>query len=406
MADKKLEIISTINHYFFEEYSNFYEEHYIMPNISDFSKPKNTRNLIVIFAESMESTFSGANIPLATSEAILMGGGRQNVKNTHKMRYSPSGKLISEMQLRYSPYGELIPNLTKLAKENVNFSANGTLGGHLPSATTGSTMSATVSYICGMPLIFPSKFYKQKNQVLPHTTCIGNVLDALGYNQVAFTGGKSPFAGYATFAKNQAFNTFDVDYFDENGLIRERANWGVNDYELFSFAKKYLESYDRDAPLAMYISTIDSHTPGFVDKDFCVSLEQSYENAIRCSDSIIGDFVEFVKKTRFAKNTTIVIVGDHLSTERDFIPQDSFRYIYNVFINPHFSVSPSFKLTKNRQLTHYDITALILDALGFGVRAFGLGRNPFYVDTLMEIYGQETFDDFIRQPSKVYEKFW
>ncbi len=322
------------------------------------------------------------------------------------MRYSPRGELISEEQLKYSPYGELIPNLTHLAKNGINFSANGALGGHLPTATTGSTMSATVSYICGVPLKFISQFAKQKNQILPNATCIGNVLNSLGYNQVAFTGSKSHFGGYATFIKSQHFNAFDADYFDENGLIRKRANWGINDYELFGFAKQYLQDYKRDAPLAMYISTIDSHYPGFVDKEFCKDLELNYENAIRCSDRIIGDFVEFVKKSRFGKNTTIVIVGDHLSTERNFVPQETHRYIYNAFINPHFSAKPSQNLTKNRELSHYDITALILDSIGFKVETFGLGRNPLYGKTLIEQYGLETFNESIAKPSKLYDSFW
>lgn len=321
------------------------------------------------------------------------------------MRYSPRGELISEEQLRYSPYGELIPNLTHLAKNGINFSANGALGGHLPTATTGSTMSATVSYLCGVPLKFTNKFAKQKNQILPNAICIGNVLDSFGYNQVAFTGAKSHFAGYATFIKSQHFNAFDADYFDENGLIRKRENWGVNDYELFALAKQYLQDYKHDAPLAMYISTIDSHYPGFVDKEFCKDLETNYENAIRCSDRIIGAFVEFVKKSRFGKNTTIVIVGDHLSTERNFIPQDSYRYIYNAFINPHFSANPSKNLTKNRELSHYDITALILDSIGFKVKSFGLGRNPLYSKTLIEQYGIDEFNELIMQPSKIYESF-
>lgn len=167
-----------------------------------------------------------------------------------------------------------------------------------------------------------------------------------------------------------------------------------------------MQDYKRDAPLAMYISTIDSHYPGFVDKGFCKDLETNYENAIRCSDRIIGDFVEFVKKSRFGKNTTIVIVGDHLSTERNFVPQETHRYIYNAFINPHFSAKPSQNLTKNRKLSHYDITALILDSIGFKVEAFGLGRNPLYGKTLIEQYGIDEFNRHIRAHSKVYEGFW
>lgn len=63
-ADSKLSIAESIQNKLFRKvhFSNFYEENYITPNISDFSA-KNTRNLIVIFSESMESTYSGANIP-------------------------------------------------------------------------------------------------------------------------------------------------------------------------------------------------------------------------------------------------------------------------------------------------------------------------------------------------------
>lgn len=78
VADKKLQIIDTINYYFFEEYSTFYEENYTKPNVADYKKPQNTRNLIVIFAESMESTFSSENNPI---ESIEMGGGQRTYSN-------------------------------------------------------------------------------------------------------------------------------------------------------------------------------------------------------------------------------------------------------------------------------------------------------------------------------------
>lgn len=62
-ADSKLNFIESINYKFFNKppFSQFYEEHYVAPNIENFTA-KNTRNLIVIFSESMESTYSGKNI--------------------------------------------------------------------------------------------------------------------------------------------------------------------------------------------------------------------------------------------------------------------------------------------------------------------------------------------------------
>ncbi len=387
VADKKLEIISTINHYFFEEYSTFYEENYIKPNVADYKKPKNKinlQNLIVIFAESMESTFSGANIPQS------IGGGQ-------------------EYRLRYSPHGELIPNLTRLAQNGINFSANSTLGGHLPNVGSSVTNQATISYLCGIPMIFPKGgLERAKGDYFKNATCIGNILHAFGYTQAIFTGANSGFGGYTRIIQNQHFEERDIRYFRANGDIPRDYNvaWGVEDFKLFSFVKKYLQNYNEYYPFAIYISTVDTHFPGFVDKEFCKDLETNYENAIRCSDRIIGDFVEFVQKSPFGKNTTIVIVGDHLSTERNFVPQETHRYIYNAFINPHFSANPSQNLTKNRELSHYDITALILDSLGFKVEAFGLGRNPLYGKTLIEQYGLETFNESIAKPSKLYDSFW
>ena len=381
-ADSKLKFSAMIENHFFKPYSNFYEEHYIAPKISDFTKPKNARNLIVIFAESMESTFSGANIPA--------GGGQNEI-------------------LRYSPHGELIPNLTRFAQNGVNFSANSALGGHLPNVGSNVTIAATISYLCGVPNIFPKGgIERAKGNYFSNATCIGNVLDFLGYNQAVFTGADGGFGGYSQFIKNQHFSEFDARYFRAQGYISGdyRSAWGVEDYKLFSFVKKYLEAYNKDAPFAIFISTIDSHFPGFVDSEFCKDLDFSYANAVRCSDKIIGDFVRFVADSRFWDNTSIVILGDHFTMERGFVPPNTKQYIYNAFINPRFSVNPSANLTKNRELTHYDFTALILDSLGIRTKAFGLGRNPLYGKTLIEQYGLENFNELIAQPSKIYESFW
>lgn len=405
VADKKLEITDMINYYFFAEYSNFYEEYYHKPNIADYKMPKTPRNLIVIFAESMESTYSSKNYHKQHTEIgdraeIGIGGGQNSAIGLWQEE-------ISEQKLSHSPHGELIPNLTQLAQKHINFSMNSVVGGHLPTATTGTTMSATVSYLCGIPLKLQSKQITMKNTILPSATCIGNILHNIGYKQISFTGAYSHFGKYDVFVKNQHFQAFDVKYFTENGMAKDAGNgWGLNDYELFSFAKSYLQSYKENKPFAMYISTIDSHFPGYVDREFCKDLELNYANSITCSDRIIGDFVEFVKQSKFGENTTIVILGDHLTPEPDFIPQNTYRYIYNVFINPSFTQKPSKKLIKHRTLAHYDFSALILDSIGIKTEAFGLGRNPLYQKILLEQLGVYDFNVFIKSRSKIYDSFW
>ncbi|MGX2983002.1 LTA synthase family protein [Helicobacter sp. 23-1045] len=386
MADSKLQIAESIKEKLSRKvhYSNFYEEHYITPKISDFKAPKNKRNLIVIFAESMESTYSSKNIP--------SGGGRNEI-------------------LRYSPHGELIPNLTQFAQDGVNFSVNSVVGGHLESAGATPTFPSITSYMCGFP---PRALFSVKNP--KQTTCISDILNANGYFNAIFTGARIIFGGYDDFAKEHNLEAFDVRYFKENGLVASdyEGHWGLEDAKLFALTKDFLRDYDKDKPFALFISTIDTHFPGFVDGEFCAELPFAgldsgsggalYENAIRCGDKIIGDFVEFVKKSRFGDRTTIVILGDHLTMQPDFIPQDAHRFVYNVFINPNFSKTPTRNYVKNRSLTNYDFTALMMDALGFRVEAFGLGRNPLYSQTLVEKYGLDTLNRELKYRTKFFDK--
>lgn len=57
-----------IMRFVFRDYSNFYEENYI--SLATPTLPKKPQNLVVIFVESLESTYSSQNIP----KNIAMGG--------------------------------------------------------------------------------------------------------------------------------------------------------------------------------------------------------------------------------------------------------------------------------------------------------------------------------------------
>ncbi|MDE6886535.1 MAG: hypothetical protein K2P17_05815 [Helicobacteraceae bacterium] len=64
--------------------------------------------------------------------------------------------------------------------------------------------------------------------------------------------------------------------------------------------------------------------------------------------------------------------------KQNYFKENAPRFIFNIFINPSFSKNPSADLIKNRKLSHFDITALILDSLNIKTKVFGLGRNPLY----------------------------
>lgn len=67
--DQKFKVLKYVKTGIYKEYSTFYEEHFATLSLP--TLPPKPRNLIVIFAESMESTYSSQNIPKIAS----MGGG-------------------------------------------------------------------------------------------------------------------------------------------------------------------------------------------------------------------------------------------------------------------------------------------------------------------------------------------
>ena len=366
-------VVFSVNSYFhiysfiFREYSLLYEQDYKIPrDLTQTSKP---RNLILILAESMESSYWG-------------GAEKEN----------------------------LIPNLYNLALKNIHFSNNNNFGGIYQVKNTSYTIAGTISYLCGVPLNIPisaNVFFKDKyinrEDFLPNLTCISDILKQNHYNQKIFVGYESDFAGSKNF-----FNTHNIDILDRKDFEKygeiQNGFWGIKDSLIFHFAKQYLQDYKSNKPFALYLPTVDTHSPdGFVDKEYCGNIDKNLINATKCSDKIISDFISWAKTQDFYKNTTIIVLGDHLSS---FSYQNENKNIYNVFINADFSTTPKKDLLKNRALTHFDITTLILDSIGFRVESFGLGRNPFYSKTLLEEYGIDELNKMLALDSKIYESFY
>ena len=317
----------------------------------------------------------------------------------------------------YSPFGELIPNLTQLALKHTNFSPTDALGGITQLSGTGWTIAGSISYLCGIPLNMPIGGNDFSNKhFLDSAVCVSDILADLGYTQAYFSNLDSSFAGNKFFFESHKIKVLDLPYFQAQNLVPKdlpkemQGIWGLKDAELFKLAKNHIESQTDSEPFALYISTIDTHQEeGFIDKAYCAIFgdNANYAGAFICADKIISDFVEWVRNSKFGANTTIIILGDHLSGTQGFFPPNAKRFVYNAFINAKFSQKPRANLTKNRTLSHFDITPLILDSLGIRTKAFGLGRNPLYGGTLLEHeFSIDDFNKSLMQRNKIYDSFW
>ena len=119
------------------------------------------------------------------------------------------------------------------------------------------------------------------------------------------------------------------------------------------------------------------------------------------------NFVNWLKKQSFYKNTTIVIAGDHLTMDNEYIQrnvdENYERTVYNCFIN---SKTETENL-KNRVFTSFDMFPTTLSAIGceIGGERLGLGTNLFsQKPTLAEEIGYDELSYQLDLSSKYYIK--
>ncbi len=152
----------------------------------------------------------------------------------------------------------------------------------------------------------------------------------------------------------------------------------------------------------MYWSGVNPQIPN-IPKIF----DDEKMNLIRNSSKLITDFISWVNKQDFAKDTTIVLVGDHLRMDDGlFNNYSKQRYIYNCFIN---SVYENKKINKDRTFWQTDLFPTILEAIGFKIEGdrLGLGTSLFSnKKTLLEEFGEQNLITELAKRNKLYNNLW
>lgn len=356
--------------------TQFFEDNYVDPAKVKIKFPENKRNLIFIFAESTENTYASLN----------EGG---------------------QFEDNY------IPELCDLAKENVNFSNTYGLGGAYSYDGTTWTASGLVSATSGVTVKVPifTSAYSRVNGYMKGVYTLGDILYKNDYNQLILMGSDAEFANRDLYFKQHGkYEILDVNILKEQGRLPKNYDewWGFEDQKLFAFAKEELTRLSKeDKPFNLTLLTADTHFPdGYVCGECKGDFENQYSNVLRCSSHQINDFIEWVKKQSFYENTTIIILGDHLTMDPKFmknIDKEYERTIYNCIINP--AAEPLKE--KQRQFATFDLYPTTLAALGAEIdgERLGLGTNLFSKEeTLTEKYGFEFSNEQIAGKSEYYNK--
>ncbi|MBQ2872615.1 MAG: LTA synthase family protein [Bacilli bacterium] len=354
--------------------STLIEEEYVDPRDVNISFENGKRNLIYIYLESMESSYTSYS-----------NGGTQNV--------------------------DLIPELTKLANDNISFSHTDKLGGAQAVPGTTWTVAAMVAQTSGLPLklSIDGNAYGKYVSFLPGVYTLGDILREHGYNQKLMVGSEASFGGRENyFVSHGGYEIYDVNTAIKDGKMTEedRVWWGFEDKNLYDWAKdEILELASQEEPFNFTLLTVDTHfEDGYMSYGCETKYDDQYSNVIACGSKMVYEFVEWIKEQDFYKNTAIVLVGDHLTMDADFFATLSPTYtrtIYNVFINS----SVTTENTKNRVFTTLDMFPSTLASIGANVSSdrLGIGTNLFSdKQTLAEKYGIDVFHSELAMKSEFY----
>ena len=359
--------------------TDFIEEHYVDPEDVEIAFEGEKRNLIFIFLESMETTFGDT---------------------------SAGGKITADF----------IPELTQLARDNISFAgADGISGAYSYVGTrwTAASMFAQTSgTIVKVPLNFDK--YGRDGVYMPGIVTLGDILAAEGYNQSLLVGSDANFAAREAYFKEHGnYKISDIYTAIDEGKIPEDywEWWGYEDSKLFEYAKEeVLRLAELGEPFNFTTLTADTHFPAGYECALCGDeYEEQYANVLACSSRQVYEFVRWIQEQPFYENTTIILSGDHLTMDPEFlsgIEEDYVRTTYNCIINS--AVEPTKET--GREFAVFDMFPTTLAAIGATIEGdrLGLGVNLFSdTETLSERYGHEKLDAELENGSDFYfEEFY
>lgn len=314
---------------------------------------------------------------------------------------------LESMEYTYSDYG-LTNELNKLKEINDNFNTN---KGAYVIGNASWTTAAMFAQTSGLPLNvnFSYNTFNVKNNFLPGVTTLGDILKTNGYNNYVMAGSNFAFGGRRVlFETHGNYDIWDLDSALNDNKMKstEKVFWGFDDSHLFSYAKDKLKEISTNKePFNLTLLTVNTHNPdGYLEKSCKKRYNSQYQNVISCSSLQIEEFVSWIKKQDFYSNTTIILSGDHLSMNTSFLKEldkDYERTTYFTIINSDLK----YHLNKNRLYTTYDIFPTTLASIGASIKGnrLGLGTNLYSENsTLLEKNGIEKFTKEISKRSNYY----
>lgn len=357
-------------------HSSYIGDAYTDPRDVEVVFPVEKRNLIYIYLESMESTYASKE-----NGGLFDGVG-------------------------------LIPEIERLAADNINVSNSDKLGGAVEGMGMSWTSAGMVASLYGLPLkCVNNKTIKGNSKIFSKTVGLLDVLNENGYRSAVVMGSSASFGGIDSIWRGA--DIYDYDYFVDKDMLKDKkVGWGMYDHRVYEYGTEIISNMAKgDQPFYVALNTIDTHYPDGYVCEYCPKGgKDTYQRSISCASAQVSGFVEWCKSQEWYSNTTIIIAGDHLTMKNDFYQRGihkSDRKILNVIINPAPDLEVKSDRLVNRSFCSADMFPTTLAAIGCKVEGnrLGLGTNLFSDEqTDYEKHGVDFVNEQLSARSLFYEE--
>ena len=358
-------------------YTTIFEDTYVNPGMVTITFPENKRNLILLYVESLENTFL----------SIEKGG-----------VYNES----------------LLPNLESMYEDPniLYFSDSSSLGGYGNVPLMKWSAAAVFSTQTGLPL---KPFFFPNYHSFPCLITMTDLLHINGYNLHYITS-----TTVQSWGTGLIFNTHETECHGGPEIIKEkpiykkgiRKDKEIWDIYAYRYMKDKIEELAKDdKPFFVAFDSYETHMPdGYLSPE-CENLFPNlrhFNQVRRCVDKQTYEFIQWAQSQPFYENTTIVVIGDHLTTGNDLVTykevDDQYkRTVFNMIINAPIK-KPDTKITHNRKYAPVDWFPTILALMGVNITGERLGMGTNLLSGLPTLTERDpTYINEIEKYSKFYK---
>jgi len=282
----------------------------------------------------------------------------------------------------------LTPNLKRLEKASMSFTNI-----HSPRATNW-TIAGMAASQCGVPLLTPVASQNSMSGVdkfIPLARCLGDILNDESYDLHYIGGSDLDFAGKGNFYKTHGFGSVE-GWHELKNVINDkdyRSPWGIYDDELLNLISRRITKLSKqEKHFGLFSLTLDTHHPNGYISASCKN--KKYHdgsnlilNSLHCIDQLIGKFMDEYLSSDIYKNTTLVLLSDHLAlknTASDILEQGDRKNLFMIFDE---SIKPQLI---NKIGNVFDIGPTVISVMGSNIMGLGLGRNLIFNESLSNGY--------------------